>query len=155
MTTPTVHLTEAVVRGIAGCALDAAPHETGGALIGWREGGSVSVMDFIEIPSGRPERARYELSITDLNVALTAYLAQATDTRLGYVGSWHSHPGAVGPSFIDKHTFWKTARAHSGPLAFLVAATDGRSTVFHTTWAGLRNGRHRLIRQESIKRRRG
>lgn len=149
---PMVHVTESVLHGIAGCALHAVPNETGGALIGWREGVSVSVRDFIEIPSGRPERARYELIVAELNAALASYLAQARDTRLGYVGSWHSHPAAVGPSFIDKHTFLKTARAHAGPLVFLVAATDGLSTVLHSTWAGPRNGRHRLIRQEPIRR---
>lgn len=141
-----------MLQGIVGRTLEAVPNETGGALIGWREGPAVSVMDFIEILSARPERARYELGITDLNTALAGYLARTTDARLGYVGSWHSHPAPVGPSFTDRHTFRRTARAHALPLAFLVAATDGRSTSLHMTWAGPRDGRYRLIRQEPITR---
>lgn len=153
MNLPSVHLTEAVLHGVADSAIHAMPVETGGALIGWREGATVSVMDFIEIPSARAERSRYELRAADLNAALASYLTRASDTRLGYVGSWHTHPAAVSPSFVDKHTFMKTARAHSGPLAFLVAATDGRSTTLHTTWAGQCKGRHRLVQQEPITRR--
>ena len=53
-------------------------------------------MDFIEISSGKPLRARYDLGIADLNSALADYLSSATDARMGYVGSWHSHPAAVG-----------------------------------------------------------
>lgn len=152
MTTPTVHFTEAVLHGIAGRARDAVPNETGGVLVGWREDMSVSVMDFIELPSGRPNRARYELSAANLNRALADYLAQATDPRMGYVGSWHSHPSMVGPSPLDKYTFLKTARANAGPIAFMVAATDGRATVFHLTWAGQRSGLYRLVRQQPITR---
>src|SRR5665647_1560992 len=102
MILPSVHLTEAVLLGVAASAIHAMPVETGGALIGWREGASVSVMDFIEIPSARAQRSRYELTAADLNAALAGYLTGASDMRLGYVGSWHTHPAAVGPSVIDK-----------------------------------------------------
>ncbi|MBK8447349.1 MAG: Mov34/MPN/PAD-1 family protein [Micropruina sp.] len=152
MSPPSIHIVENVIRAIVGRTLEALPHETGGALVGWREGAAVIVMDFIEISSGKPLRARYDLGIADLNSALADYLSSATDARMGYVGSWHSHPAAVGPSFIDRCTFRKTSRAHANPLAFVVAATDGRSTGLHLTWAGRRGGRYRLVEQETITR---
>lgn len=147
-----VHATESVLQRIISCAREAVPNETGGALLGWREGAGVNVMDFIEVPSARPARARYELGIVGLNTALADYLDQATNARMGYVGSWHSHPAASGPSLIDRHTFRKTGRAHALPLAFLVAATKGCSTTFHTTWAGWRGGRYCLVPQVTLTR---
>ncbi len=147
-----VHATEAVLHGIASCALEAVPNEAGGALLGWREGAGVNVMDFIEVQSARPARARYELGIIGLNNTLADYLSKAADARVGYVGSWHSHPVPSGPSLVDRHTFRKTGRAHALPLAFLVAATNGRSTTFHTTWAGWRGSRYRLVPQATLTR---
>lgn len=152
MTATRIHLTEAVARGIAARAQAAMPNETGGALIGWREGEFVNVMDSIEIPSVRPDHARYQLSVADLNEALERYISSARDARMGYVGSWHSHPAMVGPSPRDRYTFWRTGRAHTGAMAFVVAATDGRTTVLHTTWAGRRDGHYRLQRQEPTTR---
>jgi len=106
-----VHLAEAVILGVSAAAVHALPGETGGALIGWREGASVTVMDFIQIAPARAERSRYELTALCLNAALADYLSRESDTRRGYVGSWHTHPASTGPSIIDKHTFRKTARA--------------------------------------------
>lgn len=152
MTTPLIHVTENALQGIVDSTFAAVPNETGGALIGWREGDLVSIRTFIEIPTKRPERSRFELDLDDLNAALANYLSTAGDARLGYVGSWHSHPAPAGPSFTDKHTFRKTARAHRFPLAFLVTAARERSIEIHPTWVGKRFGRCRLIDQPTISR---
>lgn len=152
MTVPSIHITEKAVQGIIANTLAAVPNETGGALIGWREGDAVSVRTFIEIPSEQPERSQFKLDRNNLNVVLAEFLSTTGDARLGYVGSWHSHLAPAGPSFTDRRTFRKTARAHRLPLAFLVAAAHERSIEVHLTWAGRRFGRYRLVSQPSISR---
>ncbi len=81
-------------------ASNAHPDETGGILIGvyindrpWVTN-SVQIEtaearhNFYRLPSGARPRAVDEL--------------RKIDTRLGYLGEWHSHPAVIGPSLKDK-----------------------------------------------------
>lgn len=147
-----IHLPEHVLDRLAGMAREAIPKETGGILVGWLEGDSVSVVDVLQVPRPLPERNRYVLDAQQANKALESYLATADDKNLGYVGTWHTHPGLVPPSPRDLMTFRRIAKHLKIPLAFVVAATDGHRARFYPVWAGA-HGRHpRLLRQPTITR---
>lgn len=107
-------LSESAVSGISLAAFRAHPFETGGVLVGVRAGsGRPWVTRAVEVPrQGEPNRSSYVLppdarprTIDDL---------RRTDSRLGYLGDWHSHPCNVGPSAKDIRALRAIAHDSSG-----------------------------------------
>lgn len=102
-------------------AQGAIPAETGGILLGYRIECGVHVAAGLEVP--------------DPNAGPTDYLfrQQAAQHRLdealrhlpagspiGYVGDWHSHPGPIGPSLIDRRSLRRSSRHYQAGIAALV-----------------------------------
>lgn len=77
------------------------PKETGGILIGWRDG----LIFQIEIAIGPgPNAIHKRNSFTrDGNFSQSQLdrIVIETNGRLDYLGEWHSHPNKTGPSFTD------------------------------------------------------
>ena len=94
-------LSESAVSGISLAAFRAHPFETGGVLAGVRAGpGRPWVTHAVEVPrQGEPNRSSYVLP-PDARPRTIDELRR-TDSRLGYVGDWHSHTYNVGPSAKD------------------------------------------------------
>ncbi|MGC4173997.1 Mov34/MPN/PAD-1 family protein [Demequina sp.] len=127
-----------VATEIKAAAVGAVPNETGGILLGWRAGSDVIVVGFAEIPPRDVRRAAYVLDARAANGALEKFRRQAHDSRVGYVGSWHSHPLNLPPSATDHATFRRAAQSTSAPLAFIVAVVNGESASLRKFWVGRR-----------------
>lgn len=125
--TDTVHTTLEVAANAA------RPLETGGILVGWREDRRVVVVDIIELASTDPSSSAYRLDPPAVNRTLQEYRAFSTDSRRGYVGSWHSHPALQPPSMRDRRTFITASRGNAHSLAYLVIATNGVRATTHPT----------------------
>ena len=85
-----------VVRQFAQAA---APHETGGLIVGVATAHGVWITDFVEVQVTTRRRSRFEIPAGATHAAIDALRAE--DHRLGYLGDWHSHPTDVGPSGVD------------------------------------------------------
>ena len=99
-----VWLSESAREALIAGAQAAHPDETGGVLVGVRiqsgEGrGRPWITHAIEVRSRRRGRAHYELP-AGARQRVVAKLRQS-DSRLGYIGDWHSHPVDVAPSPTD------------------------------------------------------
>jgi len=86
----------------------AAPHETGGILLGVLADGRRWVAAVREIPSAHPERDRYQVPAGVTNGLVLE--ARRLDPRLGYLGDWHSHPADSGASGVDLATYLRLLR---------------------------------------------
>jgi proteasome lid subunit RPN8/RPN11 len=100
---PTSWLAEAAQATIEKAAADGHPNEVGGVLIGvLTEVDRPWVTEAVVIPSARPSGTYFELPEGARPDAVDR--ARARDSRLGYLGDWHSHPADVGPSSLDRQT---------------------------------------------------
>jgi proteasome lid subunit RPN8/RPN11 len=92
-------LTETARDLIVDAATAAQPKETGGVLLGVLTHGRPWITTAVEVPHAAATGVYYELAggaapaIVDVMTLL--------DSRLGYLGEWHSHPADVGPSELD------------------------------------------------------
>lgn len=94
------------------------PNECGGLLIGFRVNKDVHVEHVVLVPPARAGRTRLLLSKHARERELRRALRRLpADSPLGYVGTWHSHPGPQGPSFIDR----TTARVEGATALDLIA----------------------------------
>jgi hypothetical protein len=118
-----VLFSEAAVEQLQAWAEAAAPHETGGILLGMLGDGRRWVTAVREIPSAHPKRDRYQVPANVTNgIVLEARLL---DPRVGYLGDWHSHPADSGASGIDLATYLRLlrhalSRAETTPLLVVV-----------------------------------
>lgn len=88
----TVWVERGLLRRFAREADLAFPDETGGILLGWRNGGDVVVRDVVDAgpraerwaTGMRPDAAYQAAEVT------TAF--EASDGAITYLGDWHSHP---------------------------------------------------------------
>lgn len=116
-----IDLLVAARRVIVQAGRRALPLETGGILIGHRDGEDVIVTRAVEVPSLAATRRSYRLNHDQAEAALaTALRAHPRDALAGYVGEWHTHPAAVGPSFIDRVSIASAARKSTAPIALVV-----------------------------------
>lgn len=121
----TVHAEAA--EAIREAAWNALPRETGGILIGWREGASardVTVVAALVVSDPAAAHASYRLNQAAAQALLDDYLTRESDTNLGYVGEWHSHPEPQPPSPQDLRSLRSAARLTRRPLALLIPALD-------------------------------
>lgn len=122
------------------------PLETGGVLLGYREGRNIVVTHALTV-DGRTATNRYVRDDVRANELLEEFLAgRADDDPTGYIGEWHSHPVPSGPSPTDVAAMRAIAKTSDGPIALLVYAL-GRTDPF----IGLAAQRHRLGRITSTK----
>ncbi|MGH3973813.1 MAG: Mov34/MPN/PAD-1 family protein [Pseudonocardiaceae bacterium] len=100
--TPLLVLSESAQTAMIDAAAKAHPDETGGILIGVYVDNQPWVTRAIEIPS--PCRGRHHYKIPAGATQPAVHAARRDDSRLGYLGDWHTHPADVGPSPTDLAT---------------------------------------------------
>jgi integrative and conjugative element protein (TIGR02256 family) len=130
-----------VVDALAGAANRALPYETGGLLIGWRDGEHVVVRGWLELGTTNPRTNRFAINTEKATKVLKRYLRTSSNPLEGYVGAWHTHPALAPPSGTDLETFGASAAATHAPLAFVVLATDGVASTAYVAWSGRRGNR--------------
>lgn len=120
---------------IAGEAIDAAirladaspSREVGGVLFGFRIGRNVHVEDLIQVVDPTATGSRFVLRAEPREEAIRVYrAARPTNSIIGYVGTWHSHPADVDPSTTDRRTFRRELRAAKDRLAMLVVVATSQ-----------------------------
>lgn len=101
---------------------DASPmREVGGVLFGFRNGRDVHVEDIIQVFDPTATGTRFVLRAGPRDEAIRVYRATlATNSIVGYVGTWHSHPADADPSGTDRRTFQRELHAARDRLAMLV-----------------------------------
>jgi hypothetical protein len=120
-----VNLGPDVQEKLAGLAQAALPLETGGILLGWYNDADIQVVDAIVVDDPCATATSYHRGREQGNEALAAFLnSQGVGSPVGYVGEWHSHTGAVGPSALDAFSFASITRAAKRPLVLVVMALD-------------------------------
>jgi integrative and conjugative element protein (TIGR02256 family) len=116
-----IDLLVAARRVIVQAGRRALPLETGGILIGHRDGENVIVTRAVEVPSPTATRRSYRLDHEHADAALARALRnQPRDALAGYVGEWHTHPARVGPSILDRMSIASAARKSPAPIAMIV-----------------------------------
>lgn len=131
-----VKITAEVIEGLSNAARTALPYETGGLLIGWRDGEDVLVHGWLQLGTPNPRTNRFEINSKRATKVLKKHLRTKATPLEGYVGAWHTHPSIAPPSGTDIKTFGAAAAATQAPLAFIVLATDGYSSIAHIAWSG-------------------
>ena len=115
-------------------AVEAAPHEIGGILIGWWEASLriAVVHDLIVVPDRQPGVNNYTRRQAPAQQALSDHLHAAADPRLGYVGEWHSHPEPQGPSLQDRTELAALVRqTHHAVAMVVLACTPVQDVTLH------------------------
>lgn len=125
---PILLLSESAQVSMIAAAANAHPKETGGILIGVHTtGGHPWVVRAIEIASN--DRGRHHYRIPSGATQPSVHAARRTDSRLGYLGDWHSHPADIGPSPTDLATLAvysiKHPRTPNPTLIVVRNTTDG------------------------------
>jgi proteasome lid subunit RPN8/RPN11 len=132
-TNPTIRrvlVTETALVALADAANRSYPFETGGILVGVTEAGCPWITEVIEVHSTDRGTRHYRLPAGATQPAVRA--ARRRDSRLGYLGDWHSHPGDAGASGIDLATLAvMTARRRNppGPTLLVVRRTPSGAVV--------------------------
>jgi integrative and conjugative element protein (TIGR02256 family) len=103
------------------------PKETGGVLMGFRSGDDVCVTHLLEVPAVVATTTRYACDEAARNAAIKAFQAgPSPDPRVGYVGTWHSHPGTSRTSRTDHKTLRDEA-LHAPDLVAMLVVLRSRS----------------------------
>lgn len=123
--TPTVRLPASSLQEMITTAEAALPNESGGILLGHRQGNDVLVDRAIQVPTQRPSRARYVRSHHAAQSLLNQALRERTTELVGWVGEWHSHPSPSGPSPRDLREISRLARQDGQAVALVVLVHDG------------------------------
>jgi proteasome lid subunit RPN8/RPN11 len=123
---PRLWLRESAAADVTRAAGAAHPVEIGGVLLGvYVAGRRPWVVQAVVVPSQNATHGSYELPAGARPAAVDS--ARRIDTRMGYLGDWHSHPADVGPSATDVRTM-KTLAADDAlcPHPVLVIARRTR-----------------------------
>lgn len=110
---------------ISSAAAAAHPRETGGLLLGWWDDSRVIVRHAVEVPDPDATTHSWSRHEHPAQAALDAALVDHEHPWLGYVGDWHSHPAACGPSSQDKVSIQRASSEYDQPLVLLVQRADG------------------------------
>ena len=135
-------LSRAVLRELLAQAEQFSPLETGGVLLGWREGHDRIVTGLIG-PGPMALHGRYAF-IPDHRWQVENIRRVFAETRgdLDYLGDWHTHPvGAAQMSEIDRRTLTRMVRKAPNAIMMIAAPsmggwvtgawTQAQSTLFH------------------------
>jgi integrative and conjugative element protein (TIGR02256 family) len=99
----------------------ALPLESGGILLGYREGLRIVVTHALVVATNTGTTNRYVRDDVRANALLREFLnSRDPEDPTGYVGEWHSHPAPFGPSSIDLNAIRATARATAASVALVV-----------------------------------
>ena len=147
-------MSDHALRHATSCAGSAEPRETGGVLLGFRSGRDVYVTDVVEVRGEVATNNRYVSTENDRNDAIASFLGRAGNEHpVGYVGTWHSHPGNTKASPIDKRTLRAEAVDAPDLVAMVVLfasgegwCPDGYVAHHHRTMEHRR--RHRFLRRD-------
>jgi proteasome lid subunit RPN8/RPN11 len=134
-------LTERARATILHAAQATHPNEAGGILVGVRVEDRPVIADAIVVPpAGPPTTDKYSLDLVAAKAALEE--AQGRDRRLGYLGTWHTHPTGSDPSKLDNVTFRRTAAdpETGNPLFLIARRLSDREVIdgFRVTTSGIR-----------------
>lgn len=105
------------------------PRETGGLLLGWWDDQGVHVIAAAEVTDPRATGVRWTRSQSTAQQVLERAIEAISDPMVGYVGDWHSHPAAVGPSPPDRAALVRVSRQYTTPVVLVVHRSDGRLDV--------------------------
>jgi integrative and conjugative element protein (TIGR02256 family) len=142
---PTLWLNLTALDGMIVEADRAAPHETGGMLLGWENDKRNEIVvamivgpgpNALHTPTAFQPDAEWQQERLDAEYERSA-------GRVTYLGDWHVHPrGGFGMSRRDRRTMAKTARHADArcpyPLMGLIACTDDSYQVGVWRWAPTR-----------------
>lgn len=127
-----------------------APLETGGVLLGWRDGPDLVVAGLMG-PGPRALHGRH-LFLPDHSWQVAQIRTAFADTGgdLDYLGDWHTHPcGVAAMSDQDRTTLTKLDRRVRG-ATMLIAGGEGDTWAFGA-WTALRSGLFRPTRFEACE----
>ena len=117
------------------------PTETGGVLVGVVLGGGPGigrpwVTQAVEVLSRRRGPSQYELPAGARERAVMRL--RKHDTRLGYLGDWHSHPLNIDPSRTDADSMASISITGDcrRPLLFVLRRVDDGYEVDARQWTG-------------------
>lgn len=132
MTRPkSIQLSPDAYDTIARASMQTPKRETGGFLLGHREGGVIVVVHAVHVPSLHATLTRYVREETESHRQLEEFRSKhPVDEPDGYIGEWHSHTANAGPSSIDRSTMIDIAKEIPGPLA-LIVWVPGNPRLFH------------------------
>jgi proteasome lid subunit RPN8/RPN11 len=128
--------------------------EIGGLLLGWRHNRGVYVRNSVAVPDARARHTVYRRRYEPAAEVLEAALADLpTDSPVGYVGEWHSHPAATGPSWVDRLEMRRISKQRDGAVGLVVSAYDARAKTWRPAGLVARSGRtqraHVVVRDEA------
>lgn len=129
-------------------AVEFAPLETGGVLLGTRDDESGQDIIATELVGAGPNARRERRGFTPDGPWQREQIAkryEASGRTLAYLGDWHSHPHGNGPSDLDRSTALRIAGARTARCpnpTFLIATRTARGWELRT----YRFGRTRLRR---------
>jgi len=151
---PTVRLSEQAITLAERHAIEAAPNELGGILVGWWEGRDTAVVqELLLVPDYQAGRSHYERGHSHAQAILDAYVRSGDDPRLGYIGEWHSHPAPQPPSSVDRSALAAIVRQAHSPVALVVLALiSDHEVVSHALIGRPRWPRRAAIEQAATER---
>ena len=117
---------ESAEESLIAAAFAAHPMEAGGILVGVHVGTRPWITHAVEVESPGGGPFRYELPAGARHTVVARMRRQ--DSRLGYVGEWHSHPADSGPSRKDIESLERIAadRTSGCPRPLLVVVRRAR-----------------------------
>lgn len=122
----TVWLTKAVAEAIAREGDNFYPLETGGLLLGWRDGEDRIVAGVTGPGPGAMHGRTAMIPDHRWQVARIHEAFRKSEGDLDYLGDWHTHPGGTASmSSTDVGTLRRIARKVSSPLMLIAAGGGG------------------------------
>ena len=129
-----------------------APLETGGLLLGWRDGSDRIVAGLIgaggnAVHSRHSFEPAHEFQIEELNKVFAR-----TNGDLDYLGDWHTHPaGHVAMSWRDRRTLRKIGRTVDDALMVILDPGPDRSIIGGWRHCGKESYFRRLRREILVR----
>jgi integrative and conjugative element protein (TIGR02256 family) len=144
----TVWLTREVHDHMSGEAAAFAPLETGGVLVGWRNGSDWIATGLI---GAGPKAMHGRYAFVPDHAWQVKQLAEAfaeSGGDLDYLGDWHTHPtGPVQMSVADRRTLRRIARRTENPLMIIMdpSASGGDVGAWHCKRVGWLSSKIELV----------
>jgi integrative and conjugative element protein (TIGR02256 family) len=121
-----LHIDAAATEFIHAAAERSHPTETGGLLLGWWDSGGIIVHLAAEVPDETATPTSWHRQQRPAQHVLEQALSDREHPWLGYVGDWHTHPAAIGPSCTDVTSLRRASLQYDQPLLLLVRRHDHR-----------------------------